>query len=264
LRPGPRLPDANESNGYSVSVIIEGSRTDSGDRVTSSSPNTEKKRPPAGPRPPGRPAIPLDRVLATALRIVDEQGADALSMRTLAQRLGSGTATLYRHYASRAHLVAQVVDQVLGEVVVEPDALAGLGWQPACATLARATFDTLARHPRVAPLLAEQVPVGPHAMAHRERLVATLLAHGFPPRLAALAYATLARHVLGFAIQLRAERPADGQPAATFRRLSRAQFPATVAVAGFLPVPLDEEFDFGLRLILGGLERVLAAGAQNR
>jgi TetR/AcrR family transcriptional regulator, tetracycline repressor protein len=40
-------------------------------------------------------------------------------------------------------------------------------------------------------------------MAHRERLIATLLNNGFPPGLAALAYATLARHVLGYAIQLR-------------------------------------------------------------
>jgi hypothetical protein len=39
--------------------------------------------------------VPLERIVATAARIVDEDGSDALSMRTLAQRLGSGTATLY-------------------------------------------------------------------------------------------------------------------------------------------------------------------------
>ena len=45
-------------------------------------------------RSPGRPPVPLERIVATALQIVDEEGADALSMRTLAQRLGSGTACL--------------------------------------------------------------------------------------------------------------------------------------------------------------------------
>ena len=67
-------------------------------------------------RSPGRPPVPRDRIIATALRIVDEEGAGALSMRTLAEHLGSGTAMLYRHFANRADLVAQVGDRVLGEV----------------------------------------------------------------------------------------------------------------------------------------------------
>ena len=65
----------------------------------------------------GRPAVPLDRIVTAALEIVDEQGADALSMRSLAQRLGSGTATLYRHFASRSELVSMVVDRMLEDVV---------------------------------------------------------------------------------------------------------------------------------------------------
>ena len=65
------------------------------------------------PRTPG-PCPGSDR--RAALELVDEHGADALSMRSLAQRLGSGTATLYRHFANRAELVAMVVDRMLGEV----------------------------------------------------------------------------------------------------------------------------------------------------
>src|SRR5689334_21438086 len=76
--------------------------------VTTPSPSAQRSR--------GRPPLPLDRIIATAIEIVDEEGADALSMRTLAQRLESGTATLYRHFGSRAQLVAHVVDAVLGEV----------------------------------------------------------------------------------------------------------------------------------------------------
>ncbi|WNZ10828.1 helix-turn-helix domain-containing protein [Streptomyces sp. 11x1] len=57
-----------------------------------------------------------------ALRIVDAEGAEgaeALSMRALAERLGSSTATLYRHFGNRAGLVTQVVDHMFG--LVEPD-----------------------------------------------------------------------------------------------------------------------------------------------
>ena len=58
----------------------------------------------------GRPAMPPGRIVAAALELVDAQGADALSMRTLAQRLNPGTATLYRHFANRSELIAHVVD----------------------------------------------------------------------------------------------------------------------------------------------------------
>ena len=53
-------------------------------------------------------------------------------MRSLAQRLGSGTATLYRHFASRSELVAMVVDRMLGEIDLDAQAVAELPWQQAC------------------------------------------------------------------------------------------------------------------------------------
>ena len=211
-------------------------------------------------RAPGRPPIPLDRIVATALQIVDEQGADALSMRTLAQRLDSGTATLYRHFANRAALIAHVVDRVFGEIDCAPDELTAVSWQQACLTAAHTMFDTLRRHQNVAPLLAEQVPMGPHAMAYRERWIAVLLDNGFPPQLAAHSYAVLARYVLGFAIQLSDHSTAgsldDTQLAAAFHGLDPALFPATVAVADELPVPLKDEFAFGLELLVNGLTQL--------
>jgi AcrR family transcriptional regulator len=148
---------------------------------------------PVAQRSPGRPPIPVDRIVTTALQIVDEEGADALSMRTLAQRLNSGTATLYRHFTSRADLIAHVVDLVSGSVEIDAAKLSAMPWQQACKTLARTMFDALRRHPNAAPLLAEDVPIGPNAMAARERLIALLLDNGFPPALAARSYATLAR-----------------------------------------------------------------------
>ncbi|MER7480276.1 TetR/AcrR family transcriptional regulator [Streptomyces sp. NPDC126510] len=201
--------------------------------------------------------MPLERIVATALQIVDMEGSDALSMRTLAQRLGSGTATLYRHFDNRAALVAHVVDRMFGSVELNGDELTALGWERALRTVAHTMFDALARHRNAARLLVEQIPLGPNAMALRERCVAVLLDCGFPPRVAAYAFATLARYVLGFAVQVNGHGGAgqsdDAPSAAVFQSVDPDLFPATVTVAGVLPVPIEDEFSFGLELLLSGL-----------
>jgi AcrR family transcriptional regulator len=199
--------------------------------------------------------------VAAALQLVTDEGADALSMRTLAQRLDSGTATLYRHFANRAEVVARVVDHVFGTIEFDAEQLRALRWQTSCKTLAQAMFDALDRHRNVAPLLAQHVPVGPNAMAHRERLISILLDNGFSPRLAALSYATLARYVLGFAIQLAAQTTDgdldDAKSSTTFHAVDPDLFPATMTVADHIPVPLEDEFAFGLELIVSGLTQQL-------
>lgn len=81
------------------------------------------------------------------------------------------------------------------------------------------------------------------------------------------AYATLARYVLGFAIQLgdhSATDQDDAQLSASFRGLDTSLFPATVAVADSLPVPLEEEFTFGLELMVNGLRELRDSDARRR
>lgn len=194
-------------------------------------------------------------MLDAAVHILDEQGAEALSMRSLARRLGSGTATLYRHFANRSELVSMVIDHILGEA--DFDVAAGERWQMTCTSLAQRLFDALSRHGNVAPLLIEYTPIGPNALAHRERCLGVLLAHGFAPTTAAHAYATLVRYVLGFALQQTgaAAGERDSEFSAALHRLDASRYPATVAVADDLPVPLADEFTFGLGLIIAGLER---------
>ncbi|MFF4188266.1 TetR/AcrR family transcriptional regulator [Streptomyces sp. NPDC001691] len=198
----------------------------------------------------------MERIVSTALRIVDDEGADALSMRTLAQRLGSGTATLYRHFDNRAALVAHVVDRMYGTVELKGDELLAMGWQQALRTVAHTMFDALARHRNAARLMVEAFPLGPNAMALREHCVAVLLDSGFPPRSAAHAFATLSRYVFGFAIQVNGHDGGqldDVQLSAVFHSVDPALFPATATVAGSLPVPIEDEFSFGLELLLSGL-----------
>lgn len=210
---------------------------------------------------PGRPAIPLDRILTAALKIADEEGAQALTMRRLASELNSSTAMLYRHFESRADLVLQIVDCVFKEAELPASPVPQADWQQACRALARRMFAVLGQHRGVAQLLLEAPPNGPHAMVLRERALAMMLDNGFAPPLAARAYATLARFVLGFAIQLGGQSAAadeDAAQSAVFHQLDRTAFPATFALANELPVPLEEEFAFGLDLMIAGLDLLRA------
>ncbi|WP_071288749.1 TetR/AcrR family transcriptional regulator [Mycolicibacterium llatzerense] len=203
----------------------------------------------------------MERIIDAATAILDEDGAEALSMRTLAQRLDSGTATLYRHFRSRTQLIAHVIDAVLGEADIDAAAAREMPWRQAVASGARTLFEVFRTHPHVAPLLAERIPMGPNAMRQREVMIAVFLDAGFDPELAAQSYATVARFVLGFAIQL-GEHPTDddAELPETWRAQDPQSYPATVAVAAHLPVGLDREFSLGLELILNGLTQLLADG----
>lgn len=191
-----------------------------------------------------------------ALQLVDADGADALSMRSLAQRLNSGTATLYRHFANRSQLVAQVVDRVFGEVIENNPPVSG-PWEEACATAARGMFGALARHPGVAQLVLEQIPTGPGAMILRERSIQLFLDNGFAPDVALRTYATISRYVLGFGIQLVGDSAATrAEDDEHLRAMDLSEFPATMTVAHHMPVPIEDEFEFGLQLLIGGLKQL--------
>jgi hypothetical protein len=154
-----------------------------------------------------------------------------------------------------------VVDRILGEVDIDLDAdtLSGTTWQHATARGAGAFYEVLKSHPNALPLLVSQVPVGPNALINRERTMAVLLACGFPLDLAARAYTAVAHYVVGFALQQHAPGSPQPQDAARlrdfYRDLDAETYPATVAAADELTsVPLDEEFRFGLQLVLDGIE----------
>ena len=215
-------------------------------------------------RAPGRPRIPVNRIVDAALRVIDEEGLEALSMRSLAASLDSSTATLYRHFPTRANLLASVTDRVLGEVDVDADNFRGLGWRQGCEKIASSVFEAFRNHRQAALLLADHTPIGPNAAAVRERTLAVLIDGGFDVLLAARAGAMIAHLILGFAIQLGGEREMTEADRAAFRKsihgIDLSRFPATAAVkqARWRPTTIDEEFAFALELVLDGLSQVRA------
>jgi AcrR family transcriptional regulator len=203
---------------------------------------------------PGRPSVPLAHILEVALQIVDTEGADALTLRYLAKKLNSGTATLYRKFQSREDLVAQVVDLLFLQMETTMPDITGLDWREACRLLATHMFTVLGNHRGAARLLLESFPNGSSAMRQRERIFDLFLSNGFSAPLAAKAYATLARFVLGFAIQLPDHK--SFQQAGAFENVEWTHFPATLSVIKDLPVPLEVEFSFGLNLMINGLAEI--------
>jgi AcrR family transcriptional regulator len=211
--------------------------------------------------------MPIGRIIAAAAELVDEVGPGQFSMRLLAQRLSSSTATLYRHFASKEEIFVHVVEHVLGEVPHHlPELTDQPTWQEQLAAVADALFETLKQHPKVVSLFDNHVPLGPRGLAGREAAIGILLANGFPPRTAARAYTAVGHYVIGFAGQLHVEDttdPAEDQDLGAFyRSLDPEHYPATVTTAPFLPNSLDEEFRFGLQLIVDGLAQQLLRPAE--
>lgn len=205
--------------------------------------------------------MPIERVVVAALELVDEVGPAEFGMRLLAKRLGSSTATLYRHFAGKDEILVHVMEHVLGEVPRHlPDLTATSTWQERLVATAEALFRTLKEHPKVVSLLDDHIPLGPRGLAGREAAIGILLAGGFPPEVAARAYTAVGHYVVGFAGQLHAHTAGAEENhdiREFYRSLDPARYPATVASAAFLPTSLDDEFRFGLHLIVDGLAKHL-------
>jgi AcrR family transcriptional regulator len=182
-------------------------------------------------------------------------------MRTLAERLETSTATLYRHVAGKDELMVYVVDRMLGAFGDSaPETARPTSWQEALRSTSVRLHDALAQHPNLLPLFVHQIPIGPNALAAREDTIAALSRFGFSPKLAARAFTTVAHYVIGFAaLEYAPDAPGPEQASALsdyYHGLDPQLYPSIVASADDLTaVPLEEEFLEGLQFILDGIDR---------
>jgi AcrR family transcriptional regulator len=222
----------------------------------------------------GRLPLTRARVLETALRIADEGGVEALSMRRLAKELGVEAMSLYNHVANKDDIVSGIVELVVREIEL-PDGTDE--WRAAVRTYAISAHDVLLRHRWAARLVLSPPGGSPEARATRMRtmewLLRTLREGGFQPELTYHAYHALDAHILGFTLwQLGHSIPPVEdvrQLAASFlRELPEDEFPYLVEhIHQHLDAPpgdAQREFEFGLDLILDGLERARAAVGRRR
>jgi AcrR family transcriptional regulator len=202
-------------------------------------------------------------VLQAAVVIADASGLGAVTMRSLAQALGVKPMSLYHHVANKTEILDAVVDVVFSEIELPA---AGGDWRSEIRRRARSARRVLRRHSWAIGLLESRTTPGPATLRHHDAMLGTLRAAGFPPAVTAHAYALLDSYIYGFAVQETA-LPLDGSEAvAAVGGSIRQHFPADtdghlaeLADAHILQPGHDfgDEFEFGLDLILDGLNRLI-------
>jgi AcrR family transcriptional regulator len=200
-------------------------------------------------------------VVAEALAVIAEQGVQALTMRSLATRLGVVPGALYRHVRNKQQLHDLLLDGVLAEVDLRLDP--SLGWTEQLKVLAHRLRRVLEQHPGVAGILKTRDPLGPHSLALAEAFLGPLQAAGFADRDAGLAFFLLVDYTIGFAVsspstsvnEQRVRDPATrAQLHQFFRSLPPERFPALVALGEHVWVDnRDQRFTAGLQVLVDGL-----------
>lgn len=209
-----------------------------------------------------RKPLNRERILASALELVDEQGIDALSMRKLGQALGYEAMSLYNHVANKDDLLAGILDLVLAEME-PPDPGGGLAGIRASALSAH---EALKRHPWAASMLMSPAGIRPARIAYMEGLLAALRGAGLSAETTYTAYHVLDAHIIGFSLwaSTHGKMPEGTEDVRGFidRMLPVATYPHLHehATQHFDDGPHRDvpTFEFALDLLLGGLERLEA------
>jgi len=208
-----------------------------------------------------------EAIVKAALRIVDKEGLDALSMRRLAEGLRTGPASLYWHVHNREELLHLMIDAVAGEISLpEPDPMR---WQEQLKEGAREMRRVFLRHGDLARATMGRIPMGPNIMRLNEQLLALLRRAGLPDRVVALVTDLLSLYVGAHAMEQAGGGIASptGEPQSEeailemykqyFKALPADQFPNTLALADALfEGDEDARFEFGLDVLVSGLGAV--------
>jgi TetR/AcrR family tetracycline transcriptional repressor len=216
---------------------------------------------PPGDGQGGRRTLTRERVVAEALTAIAADGAQSLSMRALAGRLGVVPGALYRHVRGKDQLYDLILDAVLAEVDCRADP--ALPWTAQIAALAHRLRTALENHPGIAALLKTRDPLSPTSLALAEAFLAPLLAAGLPGREAALAFRLIYDYTLGFALadptspaeQRLRDTATRTRLHAFLRSLPADRFPALAAHGTHAWTgDRDQRFTSGLDTLLRGIQ----------
>lgn len=212
-----------------------------------------------------RTRSPLSReaIVDAALRVLDREGSSGLSMRRIAEELGSGAGALYWHVENKEQIVQLVFDRVIGELPlpeVDP-----ANWQEQIKQAARDAREAMNRHPGLAQLSFGRIPLGPNALRYIEWHLSVLRAGGLPDRVAALAGDLIHLYVDSFAYEecVGMSPPSGnkgsiadfiGELRGYLESLPPDRFPNITALAEPLTAGgPDVRFEFGLDILVSGL-----------
>lgn len=228
------------------------------------------------PTPPGRkprraaqPRQPLtrDAIVGTAIRVLDAEGLEAVTMRRVAQELGTGPASLYAHVSGKQELRELMLDQVAGEVAL-PAAADPARWQEQLKELAKEIRRVYNRHRDISKVSMGLIPTLPNMLNLAEAQLGLMRAGGVPPDIAALAVDTVGMFIDADAYEdvIYTTSLPDGEDPreyfhryieevrAYFKALPVDRYPNIVAMVDELTVAGgDTRFEFGIDILLRGI-----------
>jgi AcrR family transcriptional regulator len=216
-------------------------------------------------RKPAREALTRERALVTAMALADAGGLEELTMRRLAEALGVEAMSLYHHVPNKDAILDGMVDLVFAEIELPR---VELGWKTAIRRRMASVREVLVRHRWALRVLESRTSPGAVTLAHHDAVIGCLRAGGFSVPLTAHAYAVLDSYVFGFvhtelSLPFQTTEETHAVASAIFDGVPPGAYPHLVELTtehvlkpGYA---YANEFDFGLELILDGLERALAA-----
>ena len=204
--------------------------------------------------------LSAEKIAAQALALIDSEGLDGFSYRTLAARLGCQAMSLYHYFPSKAHLFEALVDICISECPV-PNAK---GWRDELKGLCLAYRQVALHHPGFFPYFAIFRMNHRSGMAFLDQILRIFEATGLPPRERAILFRTISYYVtgagldesLGYAKGPSAVEPITDNEAAL-------QFPSVMAVGPYFARSHHEEiFLTGLETLLDGVQAAIDRHAQ--
>ncbi len=226
---------------------------------------------------PGRSGVTVRAIVEAAIALADADGLDAVSMRLIAEKLGTGTMTLYTHIPGKPALIELMIDTAAGEVYadgVEPGSRPG-DWRGELLFIAHRNWEHYLRHPWLLQATGGRPVLGPQINRKYEAELRPLDGIGLTDVQMDSVLTVILVHVEGLArwqIGLLAAREHSGQSDVDWWVTVEPALAALMDPAGF---PLGSrvgraagdhhqsagdpahELDFGLQLILDGVARLI-------
>jgi len=219
--------------------------------------NSNKRSRPGAPtrpkrEPRGEPPLSLERIVATAVELLDSQSIDGLTMRRLADRLGSGVMSLYWHVDNKEDVFDLALDKVLEYRT--PEVAQPLGWREEVVHMLEDWRSSMLRHPWSASLLPRRA-LGPNILGRLELLAAALSRAGVVDADLNVAIWSLWNHVMGSTITRASFELSDDDQAAAQLRLTglSERYPTIERSRLLLDSDWDGTFRQGLDYLLDGL-----------
>jgi AcrR family transcriptional regulator len=205
------------------------------------------------------------RIVAAVTDLLEHGGVDAVSTRTIGEALDVHPTALYRHFRDMDELLREAADGILAGIADGMDQTGddGPGALDAVAALCRRLRAVLMSHPGAARVMASGPSRMPNERALTERMLGLLSEAGLPDADVTLAYHALIEYVVGSAAIDTAGTADSPEDVEARHRLWRAayfaaspqEFPHTTRLAARLYPSLDEQFEFGIDLLISGLRQ---------